>query len=146
MKYYTINEIIEFSKEKNIEDWIHIFLNSSGDNIPMSKGLKKAKKYWIGPLEIDLNLLKRCCGYEENMEFVESKENFVNNINRLTKLIKNGYELAPLIIEYKENLLYVRDGTHRLEALKNSNYKKYWVVIWCNSETDYKKLFQKISK
>lgn len=146
MKYYTINEIIEFSESKNVEDWVHEFLISSGNNISLSKGLKTEKRYWIGPIEVNLNILERCCGTEKDMEFIESEESWNKNVNRILNKIKTNYEIAPLLVEYKKDVFSIRDGNHRLEALKKSNYEKYWVIIWCNNKLDIKNIFQIISK
>jgi len=146
MKYYTINEIIEFSKNKNIEDWVHEFLISSGDNTALSEGLKKNKRYWIGPIEVNLNILQRCCGPEKNMEFVEPEEIWNKNVDRILQKMKTNYEIAPLLVEYKNNIFSIRDGNHRLEALKKNNYKKYWTIIWCNNEIDFKNITSSISK
>ncbi len=37
---FTVDEAIEFAKRGEIEEWVHLFLNSVGDNVPFSEGLK----------------------------------------------------------------------------------------------------------
>jgi len=70
MKNYTINEIMEISKTCGIEEWIHKFLTTTGKNIDLSQGLKKAKRYWIRPVEINFDNLERCCGPEKIWSFM----------------------------------------------------------------------------
>jgi len=42
-----------------------------------------------------------------------------------------------LIIEYRAGLLSVRDGNHRLEAMRKKGWRTCWVLVWFNSREDY---------
>jgi hypothetical protein len=68
---YTLASALEYSEKGNIEEWVHGFLLGIGKNKELSDGLKKQKRFWIGPIRIELNKLVRCCGPEEGMKYAE---------------------------------------------------------------------------
>ncbi|GKU27451.1 ParB N-terminal domain-containing protein [Clostridium folliculivorans] len=127
---FTVDEAIEFSKQGRIEEWVHLFLNSIGDNVPFSEGLKLEKRNWTGPLLISLDKLKRCCGPEDNMEYFNAPEEWEVEINKFRQLIRNGWEMPPLIAQHEGKELKVNDGNHRLEAMNREGIEKCWVIIW----------------
>ena len=131
---FTVEEAIEFSNKGAIEEWVHLFLTTVGDNQALSDGLKLEKRYWVGPILIGLDRLKRCMGLEPYMEFVDSLENWEKHITRFQKLINDGWNMPPLIVQHMRGELSVRDGNHRLEALRRAGYDKFWVIIWDNEE------------
>lgn len=127
---FTVEEAISFSKEGRIEEWVHLFLNSVGDNVPFSEGLKLEKRYWTGPLLIKLDKLRRCCGPEPEMEYFNAHEDWESEIGKFQGLIRNGWDMPPLIVQHEGNDLVVNDGNHRLEAMKREGIEKCWVIIW----------------
>ena len=147
LKCYTVfmnNELFELSSEYgkngNIEEWVHVFLLGSGNNVPLSDGLKKTKRYWVGPIEYDVSKLIRVGGPEEGKEYPETQETWDARIEEMLKDLEHGWKPAPLIAEYKNGEIKVRDGGHRLAAFEKTRLKKVWVVIWSNNEEDYKEL------
>ena len=52
------------------EQWIYRYLQAGEwANVGLLEGLQSQQRWWIGPLEIELGLLKRCCGPEPDMEY-----------------------------------------------------------------------------
>lgn len=127
---FTVEEAISFSKHGCIEEWVHTFLKTTGDNVPFSEGLKLQRRYWAGPVLIPLNQLKRCCGPEEDMEFRVSADHWDKKIASFRDLIRNGWEYAPLIVQIAQDRLIVSDGNHRYEALRTLNHEDCWVILW----------------
>ena len=37
------------ARNGQLEHWIDAFLRAEGNNVPLADGLKKQKRYWIGP-------------------------------------------------------------------------------------------------
>ncbi|MGL4106924.1 hypothetical protein [Clostridium sp. LP20] len=72
---FTVKEAIEFSNKGAIEEWVHSFLTTVGGNQALSDGLKLEKRYWVDPILIKLDSLKRCMSPEQYMEFVDWVEN-----------------------------------------------------------------------
>ena len=138
---FTIEEAIDFSIKGKIEEWVHLFLNSIGDNKPLSEGLNLQKRFWLGPISISLDNLKRCCGPEPNMEYVDSLEAWEKHIIGFQQLINDGWTMPPLIAENMNGKLIIRDGNHRLEAMRQENFDKCWVIIGDSDNQDNLKNF-----
>jgi len=73
---------------KNAEEWVHKYLTGEGNNKDLLIGLMKKKRYWIGPINISLSKLHRCCGYEKHMEYIEPKSSWDEKVNNMSKKIK----------------------------------------------------------
>jgi len=133
MKNFSATEALNYAKRGLIEDWIHEFLTTSGKNEGFSTGLKKEKRFFVGPRKINLDELQRICGPEKNIKFHESQERWENRVQRILSGLKRGWEMPPLIVMYKRGKLSIADGNHRYEALKRRRFKKYWTIIWYDS-------------
>lgn len=130
MTRFTLNAAMKYAANDDIETWIHLFLNGEGDNVGLSEGLKMKRRYWLGPIEIDISYLDRVLGPELNMEYVEDEDWWNYNVNQISNRIESGWDMPPLIAENREGSLSVRDGNHRLGALQKLNKEKCYVIIW----------------
>ena len=58
-----------------------------------------------------------------------------------TDALAQGFDrleaIPPLIAEYRDGVLSVRDGNHRHEAIRRRGWPTCWVVVWYNSAADY---------
>jgi hypothetical protein len=124
------------NNNNNTEKWVHHYLNNEGNNKALSKGLKKQKRYWLGPIKISLSKLHRCCGYESNMEYTETISKWNRRINSIIKKIDSGWDMPPLIVTYKNKQLSIRDGNHRYDALKKCNKISCRVIIWYDTKKE----------
>ncbi len=120
-----------------IGNWVHDFLLTVGKNPEMAAGLKLQKRFWLGPMKMDLTRLPRCCGPESDMEYQVDPMCFDQYVGRMVESIEQGWEPPPLIVSYNIGALSVRDGNHRHEALVRSGYACYWTIIWCNTEAEF---------
>ncbi len=141
----TIEEVTEYAHNGQLEDWIDAFLRAEGNNVPLADGLKKQKRYWIGPLQFPLKRLSRCCGPEEEMEYRVSLEDWNGKVASLIEYIKSGGELAPFIVQYRQGIFSIRDGSHRYGAFEKMSLKTYWTLIWCDSEEAFEEMKTKLS-
>jgi uncharacterized ParB-like nuclease family protein len=130
----TIEELTQSAHNGQLEDWIDAFLRIEGNNVPLADGLKKQKRYWIGPIQFPLKRLRRCCGPEEEMEYRVSLEHWTKKTDSLIEYIKSGGELPPFIVQYRQGLFSIRDGSHRYGAYERLGRETYWTLIWCDSE------------
>lgn len=119
-----------------LEEWVNNFLCGEGENKVLAEGLRKQKRHWIGFVEISLDMLDRCCGWESYMEYKEPLKKWNERVNLCIDFIESGGKLSPFIVFYTKGLFSIRDGNHRYEAYKRLGFKKYWVAIWCNSIGD----------
>lgn len=123
-----------------VENWIHNFLNNEGDNPDFSKGLKLAKRYYLGPVKFKLDLIERICGPEPEMKYKIDPEYFQYYISEMTKSIESGWEVPPLIINYDKGMFTLNDGNHRHAALTSMGIESYWVIFWVTEESDFNEL------
>ena len=140
----TIEKITEYAHKGQLEDWIDAFLRAEGNNVPLADGLKKQKRYWIGPLQFSLKRLLRCCGPEEEMEYRVSLESWNEKIDSLVEHIKSGGELPPFIVQYRQGIFSIRDGSHRYGAYERLGLETYWTLIWCDSEEAFAEMITKL--
>ena len=140
---FSVEEALEFTSKGEIEEWVHLFLNSIGDNKPFSEGLKLQKRYWLGPLFIELNKLERCCGPEPEIQFVVPADGWESHITYFQSLIRNGWNMPPLIAYNEGNYLLVNDGNHRLEAMRREKVEKCWVIIWESNSAENQQTWTK---
>ncbi len=133
----TIEEITKYARHGQLEDWVDAFLRADGNNVPLADGLNKQRRYWIGPIQVPLKRLARCCGPEEEMEYRESLECWNKKTGSLIEYIKSGGKLAPFIAQYSKGIFSIRDGNHRHGACEKLGLDRYWTLIWCDSEEDF---------
>jgi|HubBroStandDraft_5_1064220.scaffolds.fasta_scaffold115877_2 hypothetical protein len=135
-----MEEIIQHARNGQLEDWVDAFLRAEGNNVPLADGLKKQKRYWIGPLQFPLQRLRRCCGPEEEMEYRVFLEDWNQKVGSLVEYIKSGGELPPFIVQYRQGIFSIRDGTHRFGACERLGRETCWTLIWCDSKEAFEEM------
>jgi hypothetical protein len=125
---------MKYAREGRIEKWVHAFLQSEGNNPGLSDGLKKEKRWWYGPVEMPLETLQRTAGPEPEMEYRSaSEEAWAERIGKIQSHLDNKGEVPPLIAQYKDGTLELRDGNHRYGAMVKNGIRSYWTIVWFNS-------------
>lgn len=127
---FTLEGANQFSEAGCIEEWVHLFLKTVGNNISFSEGLKLQKRYWRGPIQLPLAKLQRCCGPEEGMTYHNPLEEWEIRVGKLYGLLQEGWQYPPLIAQHIEGKLIINDGNGRHEALRRLNYTSCWAVVW----------------
>ena len=130
----------KWAEDRRVEEWVHKYLLSGkgGKSDPeFSEGLKREKRWWIGPIELSLNDLSPAVGTDTGMEFVVDKDKWYAWTSRLAKSFSNPAALPPLIAEYRACELSIRDGNTRYGAMKLLGWSTCSVIIWYNLESDY---------
>lgn len=103
----------------------------------MAIGLRKQRRWWIGPVLVPLASLTRICGPEAEMEYRQSDEAWEAQVAAIMGVAPE--ELPPLILEYRgaDSPLGLHDGSHRHEAMRRRGAATIWALIWCNNESDF---------
>lgn len=137
---FNVTTAQQYARGGKIEEWVHLYLNS-GDwaNVPFSEGLKLQQRWWHGPVEMPLSKLVRAVGVEANREYRVSAGYWLECIVKMAESMTDPLAIPPLIVEYRQGELSVRDGNTRLGAMELLGWSVFWVIIWYNSETDFKK-------
>ena len=122
-----------------IEAWVHRYLTTGRwANPAFSQGLKRQKRWWVGPVEVDVSALTRCVGTEPGMEFPVTDEYWERRAREMLEGMGDPLSLPPLIVEYRAGELSVRDGNTRLKMMELLGWPKCWVILWYNSAEDYR--------
>lgn len=136
MKVSEININLPISSQE-VWVWIDWYLRGIGKNTWLADGLLLAQRFWVWPLLLPLSKIHRCCGPEDTMEYQVSQQRFDEKIERIVWYIDSNNQMEPIICEYKDSKLSIRDGNHRYEALKQLWLWSYRVVIRSNSQEEY---------
>ena len=131
----------KWANKGKVEDWVHKFLLSGrgGPTDPeFSEGLKREKRWWNGPVELNLSDLSPAFGPEQGMEYVVDQDQWYTLTSKLANSFSNPASLPPVIAEYRAGALSIRDGNTRYGAMKLLGWTTCWVVIWYNAESDYR--------
>lgn len=142
---FNVKEALDYAKKGLIEEWVHEFLTTAGKNPEFSVGLKLQKRYWAGPVVMGFDMMVRCCGPEESMEYRHDAYEFNRYVDEMVKSLNNGWEAPPLIVQYHEGRFTVNDGNHRYEALKKHGFNKYWVILWFNDQENFNRGIAELS-
>jgi hypothetical protein len=137
LKYVgSLGSALEYAREGRIEEWIHEYLLSDGNNKAFSDGLSLQRRYYIGPVEFPTSLLCRCCGPEENMRYRVNAGGFERKVAALMSAIASGNDLPPIMVNFANGELTLNDGNHRFEAYTRLGMQKCYAIIWMSSESD----------
>ena len=135
---FNLHTAQEFAQANRLETWIHAYLNSGDNPNPgLSEGLKQTPRWWIGPIELPLEALTRCCGPEPHMEYVMPPDGWARRTGKIAQTLRKLADLPPLIVAYRDGELSIRDGNHRYGALEQRGLTTCWVIIWFNTQADY---------
>jgi hypothetical protein len=128
-----------YAREGKLEEWVHKYLMAGQwANPGLSNGLKLQRRWWHGPVEINLTDLARAVGPESGMEYQVENDYWLNRIRKMAKSLTDPLSIPPLIVEYRSGELSIRDGNTRHGAMSVVGWTKCWVIIWYNTESDYR--------
>ena len=142
----TLSSAIGYAGNGKLEEWVHTYLLSDGHNKEFSDGLKLFDRYFLGPVKMPLSLFKRCCGPEEDMKWVISKDSFEKKVKELEEVIAVEKDMPPLIVHYVDGEFELNDGNHRLEAYSRLQIKEYYVIVWITEKEEYAAFMEQYSK
>ena len=122
----------------SLDDWVHSYLNGGPwANVGLSEGLRRQRRYWLGPILLPPNSLERCCGPEPEMEYRMPADGWRRRVTAIADSLVDARKLPPLIVEWRAGTLSIRDGSHRHAAMVKTGWHSCWVIIWCNSANDF---------
>lgn len=133
----------QFARAGKLEQWVHSYLLSDGNNREFSDGLKLFDRYYLGPVVMPLKLFHRCCGPEENMTFRVDGEWFEKHVTELLEALRTQPDMPPLIAHYVDGDFELNDGNHRFEALNRMGVERYPFIIWITEDTERAEFMEK---
>ncbi len=105
----------QFAREGRVKEWIENLLTvSSHPNPELWRAIHERNGYWIGPVEVRLDAMKRCCGPKReatlNPRYIKHPEKddvWDKRIDDLVESIKTPGETAPILVRYVYQTLEV---------------------------------------
>lgn len=149
----TLSSVREWAEQGKLEEWIHLYLLTDGHNKPFSDGLKIVDRFFLGPVEMPLDLFQRCTGpAEEGLKFQVHSEQWEQKVQRMMELIADNQDLPPLIVHYlipegkEEGEFELNDGNHRWEAYRRMNIEKAHVIVWITDRNEYEQFMERFGE
>ena len=140
----TLSSAKAYAAAGRLEEWVHAFLLSDGDNKEFSDGLKRFDRYFLGPVRMPLNLFTRCYGPEPDMKFrTDSVEWFEQCVGRLMEVIRQDEDMPPLIVHYVDGGFELNDGNNRHEAYKRLGIPEHEVIVWITEKWEYDEFMER---
>ncbi len=133
----TLADAIAAGARGDIAAWVDAFLRAKGNNVELADGLRRAPRWWRGPVRVPLGELVRVVGPEPEMQYYEPQDSWQRRIAEMVESLERGWEPPPVIAEYRGGALPVADGGHRLAALARAGRDTAWTIIWFNRESDW---------
>jgi hypothetical protein len=135
---FDVRACMDAANGGRLDHWVDGYLNTGAwANAGLREGLRRQRRFWIGPLLLSLDRLERCCGPEPEMEFVMPLDSWQRRISDIRSRLADPMDLPPLIVEWRAGVLSIRDGNHRHAAMAAGGWGACWVIVWCNSRQDY---------
>lgn len=145
----TLTNARQAAAQGELENWIHTYLLTDGDNKPFSDGLKELDRIYYGPVVFPLNQFTRNTGPEPEMRWKIHPGWFEIHVGQLMDAVKANADLPPLIVHYcipegkTDGEFEMNDGNHRLEAFNRLGVETYSVIFWCTEQHEYDQLMER---
>lgn len=145
----TLSSAQEWARHGKLEEWVHAYLLSDGDNKPFSDGLKIVDRIYLGPIVMPLALFHRCTGPEEGIRFRVHPVAWENHVQELMKAIPLDPDIPPLIVHYlipegkTEGEFELNDGNNRWEAYTRLGVETAHVIVWITDRYEYEQFMER---
>lgn len=134
MKYGTLTQAKRYQEKGKIEEWVQLFLRNDGKNVALADGLLLEKREYLGLMKLKISFFK---GVKEGAPEYLTRGNDIEYFFWIVENMKNsfeGWDVPPLIVEFKDGSFYVNDGRHRLEMYRQLGVEMIDVVLWTTGE------------
>jgi hypothetical protein len=127
---------MEYARAGKLEEWVHAFLLSDGNNKPFSDGLKLYERAFYGPVKMPLSLFTRGGGPEEGMRWRMDPVSWEQRVGNLVRVMRTEKDMPPLIARYAAGGFELNDGNHRFEALTRLGEQEHHFIVWVAQPED----------
>jgi hypothetical protein len=136
---YNVASAREHALQGKLDEWIDSYLNEAAwANHGLSNIIRHQKPLWVGPIEVELTQLIRCCGPEEGIHYQKDPDEWEQSIIDIVNTLNDPRDLPPLIVRFAHGVYGIPDGNHRHEAIRRKGWKTAWVIIWCDRDEKFK--------
>jgi hypothetical protein len=138
---FTVATAAHAAATGQLEAWVDRYLRTGHwANVPFADGLKLAQRWWCGPLKVKLDDLSPCVGVGTEYEYNIPAEQFDGWIDEIARQFPiDARFLPPMIVEYRNGELSLRDGNKRYWAMRQLGWTSCWMVLWFNDSAEYER-------
>ncbi|GAJ97009.1 hypothetical protein [Rhizobium rhizogenes] len=105
---FDLESCTQSAQNGNLQEWVLDYLAAGyWANLGLRDGLLLQKRYWIGPVSIELSRLERCCGPEDGMIYHVPNEVWKERIDSIALGLVDAKSLPPLIVEWRDGHWWV---------------------------------------
>jgi hypothetical protein len=134
---FNVTSAKHAADDDHTEEWVHAYLNGSGQNAALSEGLRLQRRFWSGPHEVPIATLVRTCGPSPDLPFPVSLESWTGRIANLQAGFRSLEDFPPLIVQYESGRLLIRDGNHRHGAFEALGLGRCWAIVWYDDQGEW---------
>jgi len=128
---YSVESARAAAARDELADWVAGFLASRGsDNPLLGQKLSQELRWWIGPIRVPLDRLHRLAGPPGDPVLCPVDEEYWDErVDEIDRLAERGWEPPPVVVTSRDGLLYLEDGNHRVEGVRQAGRRSTWAVI-----------------
>lgn len=128
---YSVDTARRAAERGELGAWVAEFLASAGsDNEVLAAKLSQPSRYWLGPVALPIERLHRFAGPAGHPVLrVTREDEWRDDVEQMTELVEQGSDLPPIVVTYREGVLLVEDGNHRVESLRRAGALEAWAVV-----------------
>ena len=135
---YNLATARQYAQEGRIDEWIQDYLNTPAwANPALAAIIQHQKPFWIGPIEVELSQLVRCCGPEEHLRYPQLLAEWEESIAAIATGLEDPAALPPLLVRPVHGVFGIPDGNHRQEAMRRKGWHTGWVLLWCDRDPSF---------
>ncbi|MEM7488033.1 MAG: hypothetical protein AAF390_02805 [Pseudomonadota bacterium] len=132
---FTAKAFIIAAQRDELSDLLADYLSTEPwANTGLRDGLARAPRWWQGPIRARLDDLVPVHG--PGLEYPADPTRWGERISCYARSLTAPDAVPPLIVEWSDGILKVRDGSHRLAAMRSINWSWCWTIIWSNNAQD----------
>lgn len=146
MKYGSMYIAKQYAKDGKQHEWLQLFLRNDGKNLAFADGLLLEKRYYIGPLKINLDMLNLQAGAPKYLKKEGDIRFFFEIVDKMKEAYLNHWDVPPLIVNYSDGIYEVNDGRHRYEMYHQLDEKEVEVLFWITEKEDFEVLKKQLEE
>lgn len=136
---FSLASALAAARQGRTAAWVGEFLASTG-NVVLAASLAQRPHWWVGPARVPLRAFVRLAGPEDDVEYHIEPADWEHEVAAMADSIEHGWEPPPLLAEWHDGALLLRDGSHRCEAMLRTGAREAWALIWSDDAHDLHRL------
>ena len=130
-RQYTVESAQTAAQHGTLPNWVAGFLASPGsDNAVLAEQLCEELGWWAGPVQLRLDQLQRLAGPSGDPVLCPvDKDYWDERVDAIDKVAREGEDLPPVIVAYRDGQFTLEDGNHRVEGMRRAGRRTAWAVV-----------------